>query len=268
MMRPGQQRSISRDDLHISPGHTNDANVIETAKNGDQGGRYPGILRRLWRGEDDHARRSQGDEAQVVEVTTAGLHRSYGASTGGARYCMMMVDANINVGWPLFLRDKSGPTLCHAFCVWPNAVKLVVATYGGLGIARFDNGHEFINAEFRKLLTELGIAVEYTPVDGEKGNGGVERKLVLIAESAKVAWLEFPRYFPDLGFPNKALEWTTIEPKALKWMKDCINMTSQAHFAGQAVPVGEAVKEARNQSHPAVHDPGLPPPQPEKQDGV
>ena len=42
MMRPEQQRSISTDDLHISPGHTNDANAIETAKNVDQGDRYPG----------------------------------------------------------------------------------------------------------------------------------------------------------------------------------------------------------------------------------
>ena len=181
---------------------------------------------------------------------------------------MMVVDANTNVGWPPFPRDKSGPTLCQAFRVWHNAVKLVVATYGGLCVARFDNGHEFINAEFRKLLTELGIAVEYTPVDDEKRNGRVERKLALIAEGAKVAWLELPRYSPDLEFPNKALEWTTIGPKAIKWMNDCINMTSQAHFAGQTVPVGEAVNEACNQSHPAVHDAGLPPPQPEKQGGV
>ena len=79
MMRPGQQRSIGRDDLHISPGHTNDANAIETAKNGDQGDKYPWILRRLGQGGGDQARRSQGDEAQVVEVTAAGLHRSYGA---------------------------------------------------------------------------------------------------------------------------------------------------------------------------------------------
>ena len=144
----------------------------------------------------------------------------------------------------------------------------MVATYGGLCIARFDNEHEFINAEFRKLLTELGIAVEYTPVDDKKRNGRVERKLALIAEGAKVAWLELPRYSQDLELPNKALEWTTIGPKAFKWMHDCINMASQAHFAGQAVPMGEAVKEACNQSHPAVHDAGLPPPQPEKQDGV
>ena len=100
---------------------------------------------------------------------------------------MLVVDDNTNVGWPAFLRDKSGPTLWHAFRVLYNAVKLVVATYGGLDIARFNIGHEFTNTEFRKLLTELEIAVEYTPVDGVKRNGRVERKLKLIAEGAKVA---------------------------------------------------------------------------------
>ena len=100
---------------------------------------------------------------------------------------MLVVDGNTNVGWPVFLRDKSGPTLCHTFRVSHNAVKPVAATFGGLDIARFNIGHEFTNTEFRKLLTELGIAVEYTPVDGVKRNGRVERKLKLITEGAKVA---------------------------------------------------------------------------------
>ena len=56
-----------------------------------------------------------------------------------------------------------------------------------MDIARFDIGHEFTNVEFLKLPTELVIAVEYTPVDGAKRNGRVERKLALIEEGAKVA---------------------------------------------------------------------------------
>ena len=132
------------------------------------------------------------------------------SSACGARYCMLVVYDSINVGRSLFLQDKSGPTLCLAFRVWHNAIKLVAATHGGLYVDRFDNGHEFTNAEFRKLLTKLGIAVEYTPVDGAKRNGRVERKLAMIVEGAKAAWLEFPRHFPDLEFPNKVVEWTTI----------------------------------------------------------
>ena len=54
----------------------------------------------------------------------------------------------------------------------------MAATYGGLDIARFDHGNDFTNAEFRKLLTELGIAVRHTPVGGAKLDGRVERKLV------------------------------------------------------------------------------------------
>ena len=92
-----------------------------------------------------------------------------------------------------------------AFYDWHNAVKAVAATYGGSCIARFDGGHKFTNNEFRKLLTKLGIAVEYIPVDGAKANRRVERKLALIAEGAKAAWLEFPRHLPDFEFPNKAL---------------------------------------------------------------
>ena len=143
---------------------------------------------------------------------------------------MLVVDDNTNVGWTVFLRDKSGPTLCHAFRACHNAVKLVAATNGSLGIARFEIGHEFTNAEFRKLLTELGIAVEYDPVDGAKRNGRVERKLAVVTEGAKVAWLEFSRHFPDLELPNKALEWTAIWPEAPTWMNDCINMTVYAHM--------------------------------------
>ena len=100
----------------------------------------------------------------------------------------------------------------------------------------FDNGSEFTNAEFRKLLTGLGIAVEYTPVDGAKRNSRVERKLALIAEGAKAAWLEFPRHFPDSEFPNKALEWTAIWPEAFTWMNHCLNMTAQAHMPDKLCP--------------------------------
>ena len=135
-------------------------------------------------------------------------------SAGGTRYCMLMVDDYTNVGWTLFLGDKSGGTLCQAFRSWHTAVKRTAAIHGGLEIARFDNGNEFTNADFRKLLTELGVAVEYTPVDGAKRNGRVERKLALIAEGARAAWLEFPRHFPDLEFPAKANSWHQIWPEA------------------------------------------------------
>ena len=164
-------------------------------------------------------------------------------SAGGTRYCMLMVDDYTNVGWTLFLGDKSGDTLCQAFRSWHTAIKRTAAIYGGLEIARFDNGNEFTNADFRKLLTELGVAVEYTPVDGAKQNGGVERKLALIAEGARAAWLEFPRHFSDLEFPAKANSWHQIWPEAFTWMNDCLNTTAQAHTPDKLSPYERLYKK-------------------------
>ena len=132
--------------------------------------------------------------------------------------------------------DKSGDTLCQAFRSWHTAVKSTAAIHGGLKIARFDYGNKITKADFRKLPTELGVAVEYTPVDGAKRNGRVERKLALIAEGARAAWLEFPRHFPDLEFPAKANSWHQIWPEAFTWMNDCLNTAAQAHTPDKLSP--------------------------------
>ena len=171
------------------------------------------------------------------------LTGQYLTSAGGARYCMLMVDDCTNVGWTLFFGDKSGDTLCQAFRSWHTAVKRTAAIHGGLEIARFDNGNEFTNADFRKLLTELGVAVEYTPVDGAKRNDRVERKLALIAEGARAAWLEFPRHFPDLEFPAKANSWHQIWPEAFTWMNGCLNTTVQVHTPDKLSPYERLYKK-------------------------
>ena len=36
-------------------------------------------------------------------------------STGGAQYCLMIVDDATNIGWPVFLPDKSGAAVTHGF---------------------------------------------------------------------------------------------------------------------------------------------------------
>ena len=102
---------------------------------------------------------------------------------------------------------------------------------------------KFTNADFRKLLTELGVVVEYTPVDGAKRNGRVERKFALIAEGARAAWLEFPRHFPDLEFPAKANSWHQIWPEAFTWMNDCLNTTAQAHTPDKLSPYERLYKK-------------------------
>ena len=51
-----------------------------------------------------------------------------------------------------------------------------------------------------------------------------------------MAWLEFPRHFPDLELPNKALEGTAIWSEAFTWMNDCVNMTAQTHMPDKVCP--------------------------------
>ena len=247
MMRPGPPRSMNCDDLHFSLGHTNDGNARETAK--QRGIKVTGV-----RGYCDGCGESKAIKRAVPKETTLKAERPmkrvfvdlagrFLTSAGGARYCMLMVDDYTNVGWTLFLGDKSGDTLCQAFRSWHTAVKSTAVIHGGLEIARFDNGNEFTNADFRKLLTELGVAVEYTPVDGAKRNGRIERKLALIAEGARAAWLEFPRHFSDLEFPAKVDSWHQIWPEAFTWMNDCLNTTAQAHTPDKLSPYERLYKK-------------------------
>ena len=247
MMRPGPQRSMNCDDLHFSLGHTNDDNARETAK--QRGIKVTGV-----RVYCDGCGQSKAIRRAVPKETTLNVERPmtrvfvdlagpFLTSAGGARYCMLMVDDYTDVGWTLFLGDKSGDTLCQAFRSWHTAVKSTASIHGGLEIARFDNGNEFTNADFRKLLTELGVAVEYALVAGAKRNGRVERKLVLIAKGARAAWLEFPRHFPDLEFPAKANSWHQIWPEAFTWMNDCLNTTAQAHTPDKVSPYERLYKK-------------------------
>ena len=97
----------------------------------------------------------------------------------------------------------------------------------GSNRSRTDNGLEFVNDDFKDMLTEMNIKRELTPVDDAKRNGRVERKLALITEGARAAWLEFPRHFPDLQFPRTALIWDKIWPEAFSWMNDGINISAR-----------------------------------------
>ena len=118
MMWPEQQRGINSDDLHISLGHTNDANARETAK--QMGIKVTGTRGYCdGCGEAKAIRRAVPRETKVksmgpLQRVFIDLTGPYPPSAGGAWYCMLVVNDNTNVGWPLFLRDKRDPTLCHA----------------------------------------------------------------------------------------------------------------------------------------------------------
>ena len=77
------------------------------------------------------------------------------------------------------------------------------------------------------MLTELIINRELTPVDGTKRDGRVEQKLALITAGARAAWLKFPRHFPDLQFPRKALIWDKVWPEPFSWVNHCINILAR-----------------------------------------
>ena len=137
------------------------------------------------------------------------------------------MDDHSNVGWILFLKDKTGSTVTQAFRAFFAAIKPLITVHGPVGSLRTDNGLEFVNDDFKNMLTELNIKRELTPVDGAKRNGRVERKLALITKGARAAWLEFPRHFPDLQFPRKALIWDKIWPEAFSWINDYINISAR-----------------------------------------
>ena len=231
VMRPGRQRSMNINDMHYSLGHANDATLRETAIQ----------LRLKLTGHRQYC--SDCGEAKAIRAavpkTTSfrvarPLERLFGDLTGpfspsadGARYCMLLVDDYSNVGWVLFVKDKTGSTVTQAFRAFFAAIKPLITVHGPVGSLHTDNGLEFVNDDFKNRLTELNIKRELTPVDGAKRNGRVEQKLALITEGAKAAWLEFPRHFPDLQFPRKALIWDKIWPEAFSWMNDCINISAR-----------------------------------------
>ena len=57
---------------------------------------------------------------------------------------------------------------------------------------------------------DLGIARELTSVDRPESNGRVERRIALVSEGAKAAFVEFPNQFPDMTFPARAKSYAAI----------------------------------------------------------
>ena len=141
-------------------------------------------------------------------------------STGGALYCLMIVDDATNMGWSVFLSDKSVATIANGFRTFLAAVK----AYGKPVCPHTDNGPGFINREFQKMVSDNNIRREYMPVDGPKRDGGVERKLALVAERGIAAFLEFQLMLEAVEFPVKTLDFARTWPDASTWMCDALNI--------------------------------------------
>ena len=243
VLRPDASTSIYINDLHASLGHAHEGNLGETAK--QMGIRLigtlvpcsecaaaKGIRRRVSRFT---ARRA----TRPLELLYGNLSGAMPASTGGSVYCFFIVDCYSNLGWPIFLKDKSADTVTHAFRVFLAAIKPLREKHGEPGALRTDNGTEFVNEPFANLLAKHGIRREFTSVDGTKGNGRVERRIALVKEGARAAWLVFWRLFPDVRLPSRAMHYSAVWPAAWTWMSKSINITSRVDGPDKRCPEGK-----------------------------
>ena len=161
-----------------------------------------------------------------LELLYGDLSGAMPASTGGSVYFFFIVGRYSNLGWPIFLKDKFADTVTHDFRVFLAAIKPLREEHGEPGALRTDNGTEFVNEPSANLLAEHGIRREFTSVDGPKRNGRVQRRIPLVKEGTRAAWLGFLRLFPDVRFPSRALHYSAVWPEAWTWMSEKIHITS------------------------------------------
>ena len=123
--------------MHYSLGHTNDATLRETAKQlhlkltGHRQycsgcGEVKAIRAAVPKTKSFRA-------AILLEHLFRDLTGAFSLSAGGARYCMLLVDDNSNVGWVLFLKDKIGSTVTQAFGAFFAAIKPLTTVHGPVG---------------------------------------------------------------------------------------------------------------------------------------
>ena len=218
VLRPGATTSAGINNLHVSLGHAHEGNLRETAK--QIGIRLTGTLvpcsecaaakgvRR------SVSRSTAGRATKPLELLYGNLSGAMPDSTGGSVYCFFIVNCYSNLRWPMFLKDKSADTVTHAFRAFLAAIKPLREKHGEPGALRTDNGTEFVHESFANLLFKYGIRREFTFVDGPKCNGRVERRIALVKEGARAAWLGFPRLFPDVRFPSGTRHYSAVWPEA------------------------------------------------------
>ena len=202
----------------VSLGHAHEGNLRETAK--QMGIRLTRTLVpcsecAAAKGFHRSVSRSTSRRAtKPIELLYVDLSGAMPASTGRSLYCFFIVDCYSNLGWPIFLKDKSAGTATHAFRVFLATIKPLREKHGEPGALRTDNGTEFVNESFANLLVKYGIRREFTSVDGPMRNGRVERRIALVKEGARAAWLGFPRLIPDVRFPSRAMHYSAVWPEA------------------------------------------------------
>ena len=77
-------------------------------------------------------------------------------SHGGAQYYLMIVDDATNIGWPVFLPDKSAATVTSGFRTFLAAVN----AYQKSESLRTYSRPEFTHRQFQKLMSDYNIRRE------------------------------------------------------------------------------------------------------------
>ena len=240
VLRPGATTSADINDLHVSLGHTHEENLREPAK--QMGIRVTGMLVpcsqcAAAKGIRRSVSRSTAQRAtKPLELLYGDLSGAMPASTGGLVYCFFIVDCYSNLGRPIFLKEISADTVTHAFRAFLAAIKPLREKHGEPGALQTDNGTDFVNEPFANLLVQYGIRRDFTSVDGPKRNGRVERRIALVKEGARAAWLGFPRLFPDVRFPSRAMHYSAVWLEAWTWMSENINITSRVDSPDMRCP--------------------------------
>ena len=70
---------------------------------------------------------------------------------------MLLVDDYSDVGWVLFLKDKTGSTATQACRAFFAAINPLITVHGTVRSLRTDNRSEFVDDDFKNMLTELNI---------------------------------------------------------------------------------------------------------------
>ena len=127
VLRPGATTSADINDLHVNLGHAHEGNLRETAK--QMGIRVTGTLEPCpecvaAKGIRRSVSRSTVRRAtKPLELLYGDLSGAMPASTGGSVYCFFIVDCYSNLGWPIFLKDKSAEAVTHTFRASLAAIK-------------------------------------------------------------------------------------------------------------------------------------------------
>ena len=123
------------------------------------------------------------------------------------------------MGWPVLLPDKGVVAVTLGF----RDILAAVNAYGQPECP----AQTMPSTKFRRLMVDNTIRRDYKSVDGPKSNRRVERRLALVAEAGRAAFLEIQTMLDGGEIPPKALNYEPRWPEAWTWMCDALNLMAR-----------------------------------------